>query len=163
MLKLRSLVPYIVGSFIAAAAFGVLNTPKVSAAIKAAFVEVAIPSNPFFDSMSLTTNGTHSVGPDTGTLGVTNLTITNFDSGSQQVYLFAPVFSAGGCGGAGPDIIGGGGPQMTVYVQPHETLTISYPSPLTYQAVSGHTCIAAEVTTVLHGGSVLVDVNGFVN
>jgi hypothetical protein len=162
MLKSKMLVPYIAGSLIAVIAIGILITPKVSAAIKAAFVEIAIPSNPFYDSMSVT-NTSRSVGPDSGTLGVTNLTLTNFDSTSQQLFIFAPVFSTGGCGGAGADIIGGGGPQMQVYLQPQQTLTISYPSPLTFRGVSGHTCVAAEVTTTLHGGAVEVDVNGFVN
>lgn len=162
MLKLKSFVPYLVGSLIAVIALGISITPKVSAAIKAAFVEIAIPSNPFYGSISLL-NDPVSIGPNTGTLGITNLTLTNFDSTKQQVFLFAPVFSTGGCGGPSADIIGGAGPQIQVYLQPQETLTISYPSPLTFRGVSGHTCIAAQVTTILHGGSVVVDVNGFVN
>jgi hypothetical protein len=162
MLKLKSLVPYIAGSLVAVVAIGILRTPKVSAAIKAAFVEIAIPSNPFFNNM-IVLNAATSIGPDSGTLGVTNLTLTNFDSTAQQVFIFAPVFSTGGCGGPSADIIGGGGPQMQFYVQPQQTLSISYPSPLTFHGISGHTCVAAEVTTLLHGGSVEITVNGFVN
>jgi hypothetical protein len=162
MLKLKSLGPYIACSLVVVAAVAILKTPAVAAAVKAAFVEIAIPSNPFYDTMTAV-NAAVSVGPDSGTLGVTNLTLTNFDSAAQQVFIFAPEFSQGGCGGSSANIIGGGGPQMQFYVQPQQTLSISYPSPLTFRGISGHTCVAAEVTTVLHGGSVAITVNGFTN
>jgi len=35
-----------------------------------------------------------------------------------------------------------------------------YPTPMVF-SLNGHACIAAEVTTTLHGGSVIVGVNGF--
>ena len=35
------------------------------------------------------------MGPGTGVLGVSSITLTNFDSAAQQVSIFAPVFSGG--------------------------------------------------------------------
>jgi hypothetical protein len=34
---------------------------------------------------------------------------------------------------------------------------------MTFNPLAGNTCIAAEVTTSLHGGSIEIDVTGFVN
>lgn len=59
------------------ALIGALAAPKVVAAARAALVEIVIPSTPFFGSMSLSGFGSQSVGPGTGTLGVTQIVITN--------------------------------------------------------------------------------------
>jgi hypothetical protein len=108
-------------------------------------------------------NATRSVGPGTGILGITSLTLTNFDTQPQQVFIFVPIFSGGGCGTGGSNIVGGTEPQMTVYVAPQSTLHLTYPTPMVINPFAGITCIAAEVTTLLHGGSVEIDVNGVVN
>jgi len=79
------------------------------------------------------------------------------------VFIFIPIYSGAGCGAGGSTIIGGTTPQMTVYVQPYSTLHLPYPTPLVINPYAGNTCIAAEVTTLLHGGSVTMDVNGVVN
>ena len=131
--------------------------------IKAAYVEQVIPSRTWSGHMQVL-NATKSVGPGTGILGVTSLTLTNFDSQPQQVFIFAPVFSGGGCGSGGSNIVGATDPQMTVYVQPQQTLHLAYPTPLVFNPNQNNiTCVAAEVTTLLHGGSVEIDVNGVVN
>jgi hypothetical protein len=128
--------------------------------IKAAFVEQVIPSRTFYDRRSVL-NASVSLGPGTGVLGVSSITLTNFDSGAQQVFIFVPIFSGGSdCTGS---IIGGTEPQMQVIVQAYSTLHLTYPTSLVVNPVSGRTCIAAEVTTLLHGGSVQIDVNGVVN
>ena len=56
-----------------------------------------------------------------------------------------------------------GGHGITLYVQPGETLVIPYPSTWKISAYSDNTCFGSDVTTILHGGSVEVDVNGIVN
>ncbi|HUL34905.1 MAG TPA: hypothetical protein VL128_13555 [Candidatus Eisenbacteria bacterium] len=117
------------------------------------------PSNPYFGSVILL-NTPASVGPDSGRLGVTNITLTNFASSRQQVFLFQPLFSSGGCGDG--TISGSTGPKFEVYLQPSQTLAIPYPTPLVFPGADGHTCVAAEVTTNLNGGSVEMDVTGFV-
>lgn len=60
-------------------------------------------------------------------------------------------------------MIGGSSPKLQVYVQPLSTLHLTFPSPLVFNPVNGLTCIAAEVTTLLHGGSVEIDINGVLN
>jgi hypothetical protein len=117
----------------------------------------AAPANPFYARLSVL-NATVSAGPASGKLAVTNLTLTNFDSSPQQVFIFAALVSGAACGGKA---VGGAEPQMTVYVQPRQTLVIPYPTALVFAALHPN-CIAAEVTTQLNGGSVEVDVTGFV-
>ena len=79
------------------AVIGVAVAPKVRAAIRAAFVEVVLPSQPFSGTMVLK-NEVRSIGPGTGTLGVSSLTITNFNTTQQQIQIFPPELSGGGCG-----------------------------------------------------------------
>ena len=148
-----------------AGAFGLAGTsaPAFAAgSLKAAYVEEVIPAHTFAGRMQVL-NTTSSIGPGTGIFGVTSLTLTNFDAQPQQVFIFVPIFSGGGCGSGGSNVIGGTLPQMTVYVQPQQTLHLAYPTPLVINPFQNITCIAAEVTTLLHGGSVEIDVNGVVN
>ena len=148
---------------LAAAAFALAGVPaRAAGTLKAAYVEQVIPAHTFSGHMQVL-NATKSVGPGTGVLGITSLTLTNFDAQPQQVFIFVPIFSGGGCGSGGSNIVGGTDPQMTVYVQPQQTLHLAYPTPLVINPFQNITCIAAEVTTLLHGGSVEIDVNGVVN
>jgi len=78
---------------------------------------VVFPSKPFFGSL-IVTGSPQSVGPDTGTLGVSTLTFTNFDGQPQQVFIYQQRFASGSCGG---DIINATNPTMIVYVQPART------------------------------------------
>ena len=132
--------------------------------IKAAYVEQVIPGKTWNGRMQVV-NTTNSMGPGAngGILGITSITLTNFDTSPQQVFLFVPIFASGGCGTGGSNIVGGTTPQMTVYVQPQSTLHLTYPTPLVIAPNQNTTCVAAEVTTLLHGGSVEIDVNGVVN
>lgn len=132
--------------------------------LKAAYVEEVIPAHTFTGRMQVL-NATSSVGPGTGVFGVTSLTLTNFDASPQQVFIFVPIFSGGGCGSGsgGSNIVGGTTPQMTVYVAAQSTLHLTYPTPLVINPYLNITCLAAEVTTLLHGGSVEIDVNGVIN
>ena len=142
---------------------GAAGAPALAAGtIKAAYVEQVIPSHTWNGRMQVL-NTPNSIGPGTGILGVTSITLTNFDAQPQQVFIFVPIFSGGGCGSGGSNVIGGTTPQMTVYVQPQQTLHLTYPTPLVINPFQNITCIASEVTTLLHGGSVEIDVNGVVN
>ena len=141
---------------------GIAAPALAAGGIKAAYVEQVIPAKTYTGRMQVL-NTTTSMGPGTGILGVTSITLTNFDTSPQQVFIFVPIFSGGGCGGGGSNIVGGSQPQMTVYVQPQSTLHLTYPTPMVINPFAGITCIAAEVTTLLHGGSVEIDVNGVVN
>jgi hypothetical protein len=138
----------------------IAGSALAAGSIKAAYVEQVIPSKTWNGSMSVL-NAVNSMGPGTGILGITSITLTNFDSSPQQVFIFAPIYASGGT--CGSPVIGGSDPRMQVYVQPNSTLHLTYPTPLVMNPISGNTCIAAEVTTQLHGGSVEVDVNGVIN
>ena len=131
--------------------------------LKAAYVEEVIPAKTWSGRMTVV-NSAVAMGPGAngGILGVTSITLTNFDTSPQQVFLFSPVMSGSGCG-VGSNVVGGGTPNMIVYVQPQSTLHLTYPTPLVFSPQSGNTCFAGEVTTVLHGGSVEIDVSGVIN
>ncbi|MBC7662653.1 MAG: hypothetical protein H7276_02485 [Caulobacter sp.] len=155
--------PRAVITALALAALAGIAAPALAAGgIKAAYVEQVIPAKTYTGRMQVL-NSTTSIGPGTGILGVTSITLTNFDTSPQQVFIFVPIFSGGGCGSGGSNIVGGSQPQMTVYVQPQSTLHLTYPTPMVINPFASITCIAAEVTTLLHGGSVEIDVNGVVN
>lgn len=158
--------PILVAAALAAiAGLATLSTSAQAAGgIKAAYVEEVIPAKTFSGHMQVF-NSISTVGPgaNSGVLGITSITLTNFDTQPQQVFIFVPIFSGAGCGAGGSAIIGGTTPQMTVYVQPQSTLHLTYPTPLVINPYQNNTCIAAEVTTLLHGGSVTMDVNGVVN
>jgi len=152
----------LVSAMAAATLFGSSRSAFAAGALKAAYVEEVIPAKTYSAQMSVL-NASKSLGPGIGIFGITSLTLTNFDTSPQQVFIFVPIFSGGGCGSGGAQIIGGTGPQMTVYVQPRSTLHLTYPTPLVVNPVAGITCIAAEVTTLLNGGSVQINVNGVIN
>ena len=162
MVRIGRISPLTLACLAGALGLGGASAPALAAGtIKAAYVEEVIPSRTFTGRMQVL-NATKSMGPGTGIFGITSLTLTNFDAQPQQVFIFVPIFS-GGCGSSGSNIIGGTEPQMTVYVQPQQTLHLAYPTPLVINPYQNITCIAAEVTTLLHGGSVEIDVNGVVN
>ena len=138
------------------------TTADAAGSIKAAYVETVIPSKSYSRTMDLGDNSAYTFGPNTGVLGISSLTITNFSATAQQVFIFEPIFGAAATDCYSP-IIGAGGTQMTLIVQGNSTLHLTYPSPLVYSPLGGHTCIGAEVTTLLGGGSVEIVVNGFLN
>lgn len=90
-MKFKNLVLSAAGGVLAVAAIGHFAAPKLTAAIKAAFVEVVIPSKPFFDRVILGRGVFLSIGPDAGTLGVSNILLTNFAPDTQQVRISQPV------------------------------------------------------------------------
>jgi hypothetical protein len=144
---------------LAIAVLSLLTAPKLRAAIRATFVEIVIPSQPFYSSISAPPNsGDHSVGPGTGTLAITNITVSNFNSTRTFVSIYAPIFAGGGCGSP---IIGAVGPALTIWVQPLSTQTITYPSPLVFAGAGGHTCIAAGALTP--SDNLEINFTGFVN
>jgi hypothetical protein len=148
----------VVGVLACSAAF----TPGVSAAIKSAVVEIVLPSKPFFGQTDVTVNDIHfGTGTEDGTLGITNLVVTNFNNVVSTVEIFQPVLSPNASTCFGP-ITGGGGPFsifMTLRLQPNQTLNVPFPTPLVIPAVNGHSCIAAEGPP----GLFEVNVVGFVN
>ena len=143
-------------------AIGAIFAPKLSAAVRAALVEIVLPSKPFFGQTGVTVNNIHfGTGSEEGTLGITNLVVTNFNNVVSTVQVLQLVLSpsAGSCFGP---ITGSGGPfsiTMNLRLQPNQTLNIPFPTPLVIPAVNGHSCITAEGPP----GLFEVNVIGFVN
>jgi hypothetical protein len=130
--------------------------------IKAAYVEEVIPAKSYTGSLFLAAvTKTTGPGAAAGVLGISSITLTNYDASPQQVFIFTPVFGNPGTDCSGT-VIGGTSPQRTVIVQGRSTLHLPFPTPLVVNPVAGLTCIAAEVTT-LHTGAVEVNFTGFLN
>jgi hypothetical protein len=137
---------------------GVSSLPAVQVSSLPA-VSLTIPAQPFFNEINLITNDAKAVGVVNQTLAVTTLTISNFDSNQQQLFVFAGVMSAPNtCSGS---VIGGGTPIARALLDPRKTVQLQFPTPMVFTQIAGASCIAAEVTTILTGGSVTVDVVGF--
>jgi hypothetical protein len=165
------------GGMILAVASVVLISPKTAHALAAALVQVtnttanpvptapAVPGNPFFGLMQLSGTGAQSTGPGSGTLGVTQIVVTNTGSTAIQVNIFSALLSGGSCAGAG-NVEAATNPFLIVAVQPQSTLVIPAPTPVVFNSVTGydnqnHTCVAASMP--ITGGQAYVSVNGFVN
>jgi hypothetical protein len=164
-------------SFVLAGVILTMVAPKAAHALAATLVQVtnttanpvptapAVPGTPFFGIMQLSGFGAQSVGPGTGTLGVTQIVLTSSDSVVDQVNIYAGLLNGGTCGGSG-NVEAAAYPFLTVKVQPNSTLVIPAPTPLVFTPQDGydnvnHTCLAAGMP--LSGGNVNVSVNGFVN
>jgi hypothetical protein len=154
-----------------------LINPKTVHALAAALVQItntdsnpvpttiAVPVTPYFALMQLSGTASQSVGPGTGKLGVTQITLTSSDATVDQVNIYAGLLSGGTCGGTG-NVEAGANPFMVVKVQPNSTLVLPFPTPLVFSPADGydnvnHTCLAAGMP--ITGGNVLVSVNGFIN
>ena len=121
-------------------------------------VRVALPAEPFFGEMTLLNGDQKAIGVPGRRLAVTSITISNFNSGTQQLFLFNPVMSSASCGGA---ITGGSFPLAHLLLEPFKSVQLLYPTPLVFEPIGGVGCIAGEVTTNEPGGSVVVGVTGF--
>lgn len=155
---------YLAGGLLALAGLGALSAPKLKGAIKAAFVEVVQPSKPFYATLFTPVNFPgvpFAGGTDQGTLGVTNITVTNFQNTPTSVTVFQPVLNsnAADCGGG---VQGFGGPDsidITIHLQAQQTLSLPFPTPLVFTPQGGHSCIAV----VGPAGFFETYITGFVN
>ncbi len=164
-MKLKKLIVYVAGGLLTIAAVGAVTAPKLTAAIRGAFVEIVIPSHPYASSILLTQNAAIATGPDTGTLGVTSITLTNFEMTNQTVFLWAPTMNGGGCGlGVLDTTLTKVAFGFYATVPAGQTIHLTYPSPLTFSGIDGHTCVAGLVVTPGTSlNTVAMVVNGFVN
>ena len=153
----KQLIPYLAGATLAITAVGILKAPKVSAAVRAALVEVVAPSHPVFYTELLPV--LNSAGPDTAAVfAVSNITVANISANPQQVLIYTPIFS--GTNGCGSTPIGQTSPSFYVSVPAGQTVSLSYPSPLVFTGYNGHNCIAANGSA---SGFVSLSVTGFTN
>jgi len=159
-MQLKKSILFSGGCLLAAVSISLFNAPKLSAAIKAVFVESVLPSKPFFTRIPAGLNRDFAVGPDqNGTLGVTSIMLTNFSNESEAVDIYQPVMAPNemGCSlikaNGGPDSI-----FFVARVPAAQTITLPFPSPLVFSPVDGHSCIAFRAAPDLD-----MYVTGFVN
>jgi hypothetical protein len=85
--------------------------------------------------------------------------VTNLNTVEEFVVIFQPS-NPDACGNGAftdrPDLL-----DMTVFVQPHQTLSLPFPSPLVFSPINGHSCIGIAGGT--DANTVRVQVSGFVN
>jgi hypothetical protein len=115
--------------------------------------------------MQLSGTGSQSVGPGSGTLGVTQIVVTNFGSSLATVNIYAGLLSGGTCGGTN-NVEAATNPFLVLDVQPNSTLVVPSAVPLVFSPTDGydnlpHTCVAAGMP--ITGGNTIVSINGFVN
>lgn len=149
------------------ALIGAVCAPKLVAAVRATLVEIVVPSNPYFGLMTLNGTASQSVGPGTGTLGVTQFVLTNTGTVVAQVNIYAALLTSGTC--AGTNNIGAGtNPFLIVRVPASSTVVVPAPSPIVFAPATGydnmpHTCVAAGMPITGNTNDVYVSVNGFVD
>ena len=125
-------------------------------------VETVVPSQPFqaqLNTFGGSAGPTFSVGPAQGTLAVTSLILTNLNNVVERVQIFQQS-NADACG-IGAQIGGAGSIHMDLLLQPSQTLSLPFPSPLVFSPVNGRSCIGISGGQV--AGIVIVQVTGFVN
>ena len=134
-----------------------LVAPNVRATLKGALVEVIIPSHPYSAQLSIPPGNTDAVaGPGgTATLGVTSITITNYNSTMEAVSVDSPQMSPpNSCSGT---VTSGGRPYITMFLPAQTTMHFNYPTPLVFGP-----CVDVIVPGA-HSFAVEFDINGIVN
>ncbi len=117
----------------------------------------AFPTKPFTETITLNAGGEQkAVGPGSGKLGVTSLTIANF-GGATQLWIYAPATDGPNCAS---NIIGGSFPSFHLILEANKTIDLEFPTPLIFSSISP-SCIAVAKTSVA-SGNVEVLVNGYV-
>jgi len=104
-----------------------------------------LPSAPFTDSVSLLDNDAGTVSIPQTQMGVTSMTVTNFDTIPHQVRVFRPLVSGTDCDPA--DIIGGAAPSFNVLVGARSTLHLPFPTAMVFSRIGAVTCLATQVMT----------------
>lgn len=128
---------------------------------RAAYVEQVLPGRPYKASMSVSSavlarsEDTVFLG-GTGAIGLTSITITNPDNRQKSVTVFEP--APGGLRECGTPVSAVPS-SFVVMVPPSSTVHLTYPSPLVFNTVNGHTCFGMQVNEL--AGPVQVLLNGF--
>ncbi len=133
-------------------------------AVKAAFVEEAVPSRPFSAHMDLSrSTPTALFGPVSGILGLTSITLTNNSSVVQKVVFFSVRIALAGTDTCTGTPTGRGHTYAEVYVPPMATLHLPFPTPAVVTPVDGVTCILATIENLPAEDATQVYVYGLVN
>ena len=116
----------------------------------------AFPTAPFYTTLELVSGAPVSAGFAARSLGVTNLTISNFNNTAVKILVFLPVFASGGI--CGDPVLAGNPPSGYYMVGAQQTLSIPYPTPQVFKGKPS--CIAANLVSGATSGVELY-VSGF--
>jgi hypothetical protein len=143
-------------------AVSISGTPTVNVASLPALslsVQPAFPALPYDASANLTAAAPEAVfGVAAETVGLSTITITNFEHAEVQVTVSRPIMaSPDTC--VGP-VVGGTTPTFLLLLQARSSLHLEYPSPLVFPFIDGASCIRVGASG-LSSGTVRISVNGF--
>jgi hypothetical protein len=116
-----------------------------------------LPNAPFTRTVNLTDNEVETVGSAQAQMGLTSITVTNFDAIPHQLRIFRPVVSGTVCDAAA--IIGGSSPSFNLLIPARATLHLPFATAMVFDPLGGVTCLATQVTTV-QANAVEVTFNG---
>ena len=165
--------PWTVGAQLApGSTVGISGTPTVSiggtptvnvASLPASGLDVrpALPTFPRAWDMELTNARPNVIvagDPGARAVGLTSVTLTNFESFTVQVSLTHVTTAMSDCAGT---VTGGTVPQPFFLVQAGSTLHLTYPTPLVFSRIDGGSCIQVQLGSVLAGGNVYATLSGF--
>ena len=122
-------------------------------------VRMALPAEPFFGEMTFTaTDGFKAVGVPGRRLAVTTITISNYNSDTEQLFLFKPSITGSDCESG--TVGGGSTPLAHLILEPLKSIQLQYPVPMVFEPSGGLGCIGAGVSTT-HSFQVIVGITGF--
>ncbi len=122
------------------------------------------PASPFSASITISNILRQTaVGPKSGTLGVTSITLANFNNVTFQIRIFSPLVAGSSCSGTVTGTASITTTSFQFLLEPFKTFSLTFPTPLIFPKVGGGavSCIAVEADTFA-AGSVNVLINGFV-
>ena len=160
-MKLTKLALYAAGGFVTLAAIATLSAPKLRAAVRATLVEVVIPSRPYNVSMIFSSSSYKTFGPDTGVLGVSTITFTNFAALRETITVRQAGIVNGDC--TTGSLASEADPDMTFLLQPYSSVVVPFTSPLVFTGVGGHTCLFTQVPSNVNGDDIQMTITGIIN
>ncbi len=159
-MKLPKLVLYAAGGFVTLAAIETLAGPKLLAAVRATLVEVVIPSRPYNQTVTFSSSKPKTFGPDTGVLGVSTITFTNFALQRETITIRQARVN-GDCDTG--TLVDQNPPDMTFLLQPNSSMVVPFATPLVFTGLGGSTCLFTQVPSNINGDDIQMTVTGFVN
>ncbi|HEY1837983.1 MAG: hypothetical protein WBQ17_00035 [Rhizomicrobium sp.] len=104
----------------------------------------AAPPKPFFAAFDVS-SAAQGAGPGSSKIVITSITLTNFSSSAQSVYVFAPIYGSDttSCTAA---VAGGTEPGIEIEVQAKATISVPFPSGLVFHGFTPN-CVAVQGQT----------------
>ena len=159
-MKLPKLVLYAAGGFVTLAAIATLAGPKLPSGCQS-HARGGSDSQPALQlSMIFSSSMPKTFGPDTGVLGVSTITFTNFALQRETITIRQARVN-GDC--ATGTLVDQNAPDMTFLLQPNSSMVVPFPTPLVFTGLGGSTCLFTQVPSNINGDDIQMTVTGFIN